>query len=146
MNLAETHRLPHGVLRMDVLKHGQLVERIVEDNLVVDGAKSILAALLGGAVTGKSVTKIGFGTNGAAPTGSNTALTSAFVKNLGSPTYPTGTVVFPFTLATSEANGLAIIEFGLLTTDGTLFSRRVRGAAINKDNTISFSGSWTITF
>lgn len=146
MNQSELICLPKGVLRFDVFQHGLLIDSFVEENLIVDGAKGILANLLGGAVSGKSVTKIGFGTNGAAPAGGNTALTGAFVKSVGSPSYPGSAVVFPFTLGTSEANGLAIIEFGLLSTDGTLFSRRVRGTAINKDNTISFSGTWTITF
>lgn len=146
MNISEPARPPVGILILDVYRHGALIEHIVERNLIVDGAKGILASLLGGAVSGKSVTKIGFGTNGAAPVGSNTALTGAYTKAVGSPTYPTGGVAFPFTLGTSEGNGLAIIEFGLLTADDTLFSRRVRGSAIAKDNTISLAGTWTISF
>jgi len=153
MNMIERIPVPVGVLAVSVFRHadplgpGVLIDAWEEKNLIVDGAKSVLASLLGGAVTGKSVTQIGFGTNGAAPVGSNTSLTGAFVKNTGAATYPAASQVrFPFTLATTEGNGLAIIEFGLLTTDSTLFSRRVRGAAIAKDNTISFSGNWTISF
>lgn len=156
MHASDQVKMPTGVLVLDIFKHGErigrwrrkyLLERWDGKNLIVNGAKTQLAHLLGGDTTGRPVTKIGFGTNGAAPNVSNTALTGAFVKNTGTATYPTSTQVqFPFTLLTSEANGLSIIEFGLLSTDNTLFSRRVRGSAIVKDNTISFSGTWTISF
>ena len=146
MKISESPTRPVGILRLDIYRHGDLEDSVFERNLIVDGSKSILASLLGGAVSGKSVTKIGFGTNGTSPVGSNTALTGAYVKSVGSPTYATGGVTFPFTLGTSEGNGLSIIEFGLLTSDNTLFSRRVRGSAIVKDNTISLAGSWSIQF
>jgi len=157
MRASDQVNAPTGVLVLNVFKHGRqvgrwvsrkrLIERWDGNNLIVNGSKAQLAHLLAGDTTGRPVTQIGFGTNGAAPNVNNTALTGAFVKNTGTPTYPTSSQVrFPFTLLTSEANGLAIIEFGLLCTDNTLFSRRVRGAAINKDNTISFSGTWTISF
>jgi hypothetical protein len=152
MKIGEHIPMPTGTLRLNVFKHdrpdgpGRLIDSIVERNLIVDGAKNILSALLGAGTSAKIVTKIGFGTDGTAPTGSNTGLTGAYVKSLGTPTYPAGAVTFPFTLGTSEANGINIIEFGLLTTDNTLFSRRVRSSAIAKDNTLSFTGTWTIQF
>ena len=145
--IQERVSLPVGILRYDVFLNGELIESVEENNLIVDGAKGVLSALLGGSVSGKSVTKIGFGTNGTAPVGDNTALTGAYVKAVDSVTYPTSTSVqFNFSLGTSEANGTAIIEFGLLTADNTLFSRRVRSSAINKASDISFVGTWTIQF
>lgn len=156
MHATEQLSMPRGVLVLNVWKHGELAGRIVDrhlierwdgKNLIVNGAKTQLAHLLGGDTTGRPITKIGFGTNGAAPNVNNTALTGAFVKAVSTPTYPAANQVrFPFTLLTSEANGISIIEFGLLSTDDTLFSRRVRTTAIVKDNTISFSGTWTISF
>lgn len=146
MEICERVEAPRGVLRYDVYRSGRLIEQCCEQNLIVAGSKGLLAGLLGGAVSNKSVTKIGFGTNGTAPVSGNTALTGAFLKAVGAPTYPAGAVTFPFTLDAGEANGLAIIEFGLLTADNTLFSRRVRATAINKAADISFIGSWTINF
>lgn len=147
MNMTDRPGLPIGVLELQIFRHGILVETWREQNLIVDGCKSVLASLLGGATSGKSVTKIGLGSNGAAPTGSNTSLTNLFSKTLSSVTYPlAGQVRFNFSIGTGDANGLSIMEFGLITADGTLVARRVRGSAIPKDNTISFTGSWTITF
>jgi len=145
--ISEHIGLPVGVLRYDVFRDGVLIETVEEKNLIVDGAKGVLSALLGGAVSGKSITKIGFGTNGAPPAAGNTSLTGAYVKAVDSVSYPsTSSVRFNFSLGTSEANGTAIIEFGLITADNTLFSRRVRSSAINKASDISFTGTWTITF
>lgn len=136
-----------GVISVDVYQRGVLVDQFVERNLIVDNAKLILSRLLGSGASGKVITQIGFGTSGAAPASSNTGLTGAYLRALSSPTYPaTNQVRFPFTLGTSEANGMAILEFGLYSADSTLFSRRTRGTAINKDNTISLTGTWTISF
>lgn len=146
MEICDRVEAPTGILRYDVFRGGRLLESCCEKNLIVAGSKGLLAGLLGGDVANKSVTKIGFGTNGAAPSSGNTALTGAFLKTLGAPSYPAGAVTFPFVLEAADANGLAIIEFGLLTADNTLFSRRVRSTAINKAADISFVGSWTISF
>lgn len=146
MEISDRVDAPTGILRYDVYRRGLLIERFCETNLIVTGAKNMLAGLLGGAVTNKSVTKIGFGTSGTAPVAGNTALTGAYLKAVGAPTYPANAVTFPFTLDAGEANGLAIIEFGLLTANNTLFSRRTRSVAINKAADISFVGSWTIGF
>ena len=137
-----------GQFQLEVFREGELVERVDEPNLVVVGSKSALSRLIGGAFTGKNITTIGFGTSGTAPVAGNTVLTGAFTKPLdASPTYPASNQVrFAFSLATTEANGLAIMEFGLLTADGTLFARKVRASALNKDTDLSFSGSWTLTF
>lgn len=146
MHLTETVAAPVGTLRLKVFRHGRLIESWEARNLIVNGSKALLASLLGGAVAGKSITKIGFGTNGTAPAAANTALTGAFVKAVDAPTYAAGAVTFPFTLASGEANGVSIIEFGLLSADNTLFSRRVRATPIVKAADISFIGSWTIQF
>lgn len=137
-----------GRFVLDVYLRGKLIEHVDEDNLVVVGSKSALSRLIGGAFTGKNITTIGFGTSGTGLATGNAALTGAFTKPLDSaPTYPASNQVrFAFSLATTEANGLAIMEFGLITADSTLFSRKVRASALNKDTDLSFSGSWTLTF
>jgi hypothetical protein len=77
----------------------------------------------------------------------DTALTSPYVKNLAGAAYPQeGQVSFSWNLTTSEANGKAIMEFGLLTADGKLFCRRTRTTPINKESDISLEGTWTIIF
>jgi len=75
---------PKGVLRVDVYRLGVLQETIEEKNLIVNGAATVLANLVGGNVTNNSVTQIRFGTNGTAPVGGNTGLTGAFMKNVDS--------------------------------------------------------------
>ncbi len=122
------------------------IQSFEEKNLIVTQGKYNLAHLLGGNVTNRPVTQIGFGTDGTAPAAGDTALTGAFTKALGAVSYPTAnSVQWAWTLATSEGNGLAIQEFGLLCTNGDLFSRRVRDV-INKTSELEFEGTWTISF
>ena len=82
--------------------------------------------MLGGDVTGQSVTQIGFGTGAVVPVFANTSLTAgAFVKALDGHSYPaTNQVQFAFSLLTTEANGIAISEFGLLTAGSALYARK----------------------
>lgn len=153
MNLSinEYAQAPSGLFILNVYRNGDLIERVEEKNLIVNNSKPIHANLLGGNFTNNNVTRIGFGTNGTAPTAGDTALTGAYVKALDSVTYPvSGSVQFNFSLypATIDPGsvGLAILEFGLLTPTTVLYARKVRSAALNVNTDLSFSGSWTITF
>jgi hypothetical protein len=138
---------PTGRLIYDVYRRGQLVEHCDEKNLIVDNYRSLHAHLLGGDVTGRSVTQIGVGTNGTPPVGGNSALASQFAKDLDAHSYPAANQVrFDFSLASAEANGMDIFEFGLLTSNGTLYARRVRQSSLAKTVDISIVGSWIITF
>jgi hypothetical protein len=138
---------PRGEFILNVFRGSELIEQYRDKNLVVDSSKQVLAKLLGGTVTGNSVTQIGFGTSGTAPDVGNTSITNPFQKAIDSVTYPaTNQVSFNFSLGTGEANGKAILEFGLLTAAGALFARKVRAAALNKDTDITLSGSWVISF
>lgn len=140
-------RRPEGIFSLEVWRRGELIEVYEDENLVVDASKQQLARLIGGDVTNRSITKIGFGTSGTAPAAGNTTLTGAYVKALGSITYPTtNSVQFAFTLGTSEANGLSIMEFGLFTAGDILFARKTRAGAIVKDSDLSISGTWRINF
>lgn len=136
-----------GELCYEIRKGGRLVESVVGPNLVVVGSKTCLSRLVGGSVTGKQITTIGFGTSGTAPVAGNTALAGAFTKAVDSVTYPASNQVrFAFSLTTAEANGMAIMEFGLISGDGTLFARKVRSVAFNKESDMSVAGTWTLTF
>lgn len=138
---------PQGLLHLDIFRRGKLIEIYEDPNLIVDNYKLIHARLLGGDVTDRSVTQIGFGINGTAPAAGNTSLTDPFLKAVDAVVYPqTNQVRFDFSLGTAEANGKAILEFGLLNAAGTLYARKVRSAALNKESDITLSGSWLITF
>lgn len=140
-------KAPTGLFVLNVYRDGKLIDRIEEKNLIVDNSKLIHSRLLGGDVTNRSVTQFGVGTNGTAPAGGNTALTSSYIKALDDVSYPaTNQAQFDFSLLTSEANGKAILEFGLLTAGSMLYARKVRAVALNKESDISFAGSWTISF
>lgn len=146
MQLTDRQHRPGGVLDLTVYRSGQVFERWRDDNLVVDGARQMLAELVAGDGAGESITQIGFGTSDTPATPDDTSLTAAYVRNLVDHSYPEpGQVQFEFALNTSEANGITIKEFGLITSSGALFSRKVRGG-IEKNDDISLAGVWTITF
>jgi hypothetical protein len=138
-----------GILRYTVFKNGVPLEDVNDHNLIVTVGRTQIARLLAGNLTGKQVTKIAFGTNGTEPELSDTSIANAFTKNLIGSSYPAaGQVKFDWNLTTEEANGKAILEFGLICEDLTLFSRRIResGKPINKESDISLEGDWTIIF
>lgn len=148
MHLDETFvARPSGVLVLQAIRRGQVIEDWSDENLVVDNYKVTHARMLGGDTANRNVAKISLGTNGTPPAAGNTVITGAFSKALSSVVYPTPNQVrFSFSIGTAEANGLAIMEFGLLTAGDLLYARKTRSAALNKDSDISLTGTWTITF
>jgi hypothetical protein len=136
-----------GIFELTVFKNGKMIEHTREENLIVDGARVQMAHLIAGEVTNRQLAKIAFGTSGTAATVTDTVITNAFAKAVSGFTYPeAGQVKFSWNLTTAEDNGQAILEFGLLCADGTLFSRRTRTKSINKESDISMTGSWTIVY
>jgi hypothetical protein len=136
-----------GVFRMRIYRRGTLIEKYEDHNLIVDGARTAMARLVAGNGTGKNIDRIAFGINGGMPNPSNTSIVSPFTKNFDRISYPASNQVeFSWSLATTEANGKAISEFGLLCADNTLFSRKNRGTPINKDSDIAIEGQWVIIF
>jgi hypothetical protein len=143
----DLEKQPSGVLSYRVFRNGELIEEVEDNNLIVVGSQVTHARLLGGDVTNRSITQIGFGTNGTAAAFANASLTGAYTNNVAAPTYPaTNQVSFGFSLGTTEANGIAILEFGLLTAGGILYARKVRSTALNKASDITLSGTWVISF
>lgn len=135
-----------GKFYLEIVKNGVIIEKYTDNNLVVNGGRSSVMALLGSGTVAKQLTKIAVGTNGTAPAGGDTAITGAFTKSLGTVSFPTiSSVKFDFSILAGEANGIAIAEFGLLSTDDTLFARKTR-EVINKNSDIILNGSWTISF
>lgn len=146
MNLIDRYN-PTGKLELWVYKNGEFLEYYSDSNMILDVSRLNLAHLLGGHADGYAVTDIGFGTNPNGPTTTDTALTGSTVKALSSITYPVDnkSVAFNFVVAQGDMIGMDIREFGLLTSTGVLAARKTRGAFV-KDSTISFNGTWTLTF
>jgi hypothetical protein len=134
-----------GEFRMRVYRRGVLIEEYEDRNLIVNGARAAVARLIAGDGAGKNINRIAFGTSGAATSPDNTEITGAYTKNLIGHSYPmTGQVLFTWDLTTTEANGKAILEFGLLCADNTLFARKTRAKPLEKDLDISIEGEWLI--
>lgn len=147
--LHDTLNPPTGRLVYDVFKGGKLIEHVEENNLIVIESQPIHANLLGGNVTGNSLTKFGVGTNATPPVFGNTALTGQYQNALVGVSYPASNQVqFAFAMGSGDAPafGMAISEFGLLTPTGLLYSRKTRTTPLNFQSDISLSGSWTISF
>lgn len=148
-HLVDPHKAPTGHFRLWVRRRGVIVPELCMDekNLIVNGARTAHAHLLGGDVANRSITTIGFGTSGAAPNVADTGLTGAFTKAVAATSYPDAySVKFDFSLLAGEDNPQAISEFGLFTQGGALYARKIRSSPLNKDADLSFSGSWTISF
>jgi len=124
MRLADFFRQqPRGMFALDVYRRGVLIESVRRPNLIVNGSKAVMANLIGGTVTNNSITTIGYGTNGTAPVGGNTGLTSPFTKPVDSVTFPAaGQVQFNFSLLTTvkimEAHGLRVFDVEELKSHG----------------------------
>jgi hypothetical protein len=136
-----------GNFETRVFRSGRLVEVYEEHNLITSAARFQMTRLLAGDVSGRSIAAIAFGTNGTVPAETDTLIANQFVKSLDGFSYPeNGIVRFSWGLLTSENNGMAICEFGLLTADGTLFARKTRTNPLNKEPDISLEGYWDIIF
>jgi hypothetical protein len=138
---------PKGIFYMKLLRSGIVIEEYCDHNLVVDTAFFQMARLVGNDVLGRTITKVGFGTNGNPPQVSDTALSSQYLREVSGYTFPEdGKVQINWVLPPSENNDMAIREFGLFTQDGTLFARVVRAHVIHKEPDLSIEGIWTISF
>jgi hypothetical protein len=147
LNFFEKYKPVRGIFEFDVIKNGEVIKHVRDDNHIVDGARFQMAHLIGGDESDRQITTIAFGTNGTAPTDSDTTITNAFEKDISGHTYPeAGQVQFAWNLATTEDNGQAIMEFGLLCADGTLFARFVLTDPIYKQQAFALQGTWTIEF
>ena len=143
----DEHPPVKGILRYTVLKNGIPIEQVEDHNLIVTGARIQMAHLAAGDFTGRNIKKIAFGTNGTPPTLADTMITNAFSKNVLGFSYPEdGQVQIDWDLLVMEANGLAILEFGLITANGVLYSRRIRENPLHKESDISLEGQWTLIF
>ncbi len=136
-----------GVFEITVRKNGKVIEAYRDHNLIVNGARNQAARLFAGDGKGRAIAKIAFGTNGAEPTADDTELADVYTKDVSGFEFPgMGQVQTNWELGTGENNGMAIMEFGLLSADGTLLCRRIRSKPIHKEDDISIEGHWTWIF
>ena len=147
MRLHDTPEPPRGILDIQIFRQGLLIERFCDRNLIVDAGRAIQAQLLGGDVAGRPVASVAFGDNVTPAALGDTAISHRFIKPINGHGYPNATTVaFHFSLGADEANGLAIVEFGLITGNDTLYARKVRSGAILKENDLTLTGTWQILF
>lgn len=133
-------------------KTKQVLNKYEYENLVVNGGLDNLAKLLGGDTTnGKKIDTGAVGTSGTAAALTDTALTGAFTRALNGTTdyaavtYPAlGQVRFAYTILSTEANGTAINEVGLINTAGALNARKVLTTTVNKTSAIVLEIDWVI--
>jgi len=146
MLILEENSQIKGEFQARIYRKGKLVETIHESNLIVNGAKNQMARLVAGEFQGRNISKIAFGTNGTDPVLTDTIITNQFAKAISSYSFREGRILIEWELLVSENNGMPIMEFGLLTADGTLFSRKTRSNPIVKESDISIEGQWVIYF
>lgn len=146
MQVTETFPL-RGMFELIVKKDGKVIETHCDNNLIVNGARNQAARLFAGDGTNRAIAKIAFGTSGAAPVVTDMVITDSYTKAVSGFEYPDiGQVQTNWILNTDENNGMAIMEFGLLSADGTLLCRKVREKPINKEADISIEGHWKWIF
>lgn len=133
-----------GTLHLRVCSNGKETERSTEHNTVVTGGcNSAVRALAGN--DGSFINRVAVGTNGTAATENDREITQPVKVTVTKVEFPAErTVRFHFTFGYTEAVGMSIREFGLLTADGTLFSRKVR-QPIEKTADMTITGMWDIT-
>lgn len=134
-----------GSFSVDVIDNaGDVLEHYSDNNLVVTLGKTNAAKLLGGHADGKKISKIAVGTNATDPVVGDTAITGMYSKAIDGITYPdANSVLFSWSLDNAEANGMSIVEFGLLNDSNVLFARKVR-TAIAKTSAVRLVGTWKI--
>ena len=128
--------------------NGRLIESYTDNNLIVDGARDAMARLVsqGGSIGDRVITKHGVGTGTSPATPSDKNLTNPHYVDVLSFSYPSsGAVTFTFKLGADDANGMAITEYGLTCTDGSLFARKIR-SVITKQSDLIFEIAWTLKF
>lgn len=146
--MIEPLRPPSGKLRAKLFRHGRLVEAWESPNMAVVGSGLVNAQMVSGGTAAGPIAQIGFGSNAAAIAYGNTALSlDAYLKAVDGVTYPApNQAAFAISLSTFEANGQTIAEYGLLTAGGILYARLVRAAPLIKDQSMSFTATWTLSF
>lgn len=137
-----------GRVYIDVLYENGDTHRIVQDNVVTNNGRDRIAAIISqSSVVFPSHIAIGTGTTAVAVT--DTAMETEVDRNaLTATTDASGVVSYQAFFSKTEANGSTISEVGLFdaAAGGTMICHALLGATVAKDNTISITVTWTLTF
>jgi hypothetical protein len=151
---------PTGIVRIRLVERGRIIWTHEGRNLFVNAGRPALAALLGGDTTGEFAAAVGFGSGSAAPSVTDTALTSAaYYKALDSHSEDgNGSLTLNWSLTTADtgAQGITIQELAIFanhasaalpgTTAPTPMLARKTIAPIVFGAGMSISGTWTLSF
>lgn len=137
----------HGIFMMRVIdREGKVIREYSDHNMIVNTAREALAKLVSKGDQSKRITRFAVGTSDETPTPTDTVITGMYRNEIIGHTFPEpGVVTFKWQLGYEEANGMNIVEYGLLCEDDSLFARKTR-EAIYKANDIAFDGEWTVIF
>ncbi len=138
-----------GEFHINIYRRGKAIDKIEGHNLVVDVGRKRLAQLAAGKVSNYSesyITHIGVGSGSTAEDIGDTELEGQQLFPLTSVEVNGRDVQCNFYIASDEAVGLSIREFGLFCSDGTMFSHRVRQGVIEKLEDIEIRGYWILHF
>jgi hypothetical protein len=130
---------------LTVRKNGKVIERWEDHNLIVDGARQLMAKMAAGIVS-TSITDLGVGSGNAPETVDDTALKNGVLIPIKTRTVNDKQARFDFFIGTDQANGINIREFGLFTANGTMFAHRVRDRSLEKADDLTIEGYWEINF
>jgi len=148
----------HGKLSYTVYRNKAPIERFEDSNLIMDAMRFKMIRIIAGDlledaesdIAGLAINHIEIGTNRGGLSSGNTEITGPFPIAIKGHEYPgvgqaRHFVRFLWELLESEANGMAISEFGLVTDDGSLFARRTRERPLYKESDISIEGEWVVS-
>jgi hypothetical protein len=113
-------------------------------NLVVNSGYEFITKILA-ELSGPYIAQIAVGENGDPAQASDTSLTNPEMFGFTTVSYPYARAIrFDFQIAYSDCAGKTIREFGLITSDGRLFARKIRSEPIEKTTHFSIVGKWEL--
>lgn len=145
MKITDPIRRPRGILHLTAYDpQGRELWRDKGQNLIVHAGYEALADCFTGNADA-AVSHIEVGTRGDIPIPADAEITDPV--RIDATITSKGAIGFrlDFTIGYAMANGMQIREFGIITADGRLFSRKVR-AAIEKTDAMTIVGQWDIDF
>ena len=134
-----------GEFHVSVRRRGKVIDEFGDHNLVVNSGRVRLAELAAGK-SDRYITQIGIGSGSSAEQEDDTALEEQQLYPLSASSVDGRDARFDFIIGENDANGLAIREFGLFCSDGTMFTHRVRRGVIEKESDIELHGYWILHF
>lgn len=141
-----------GEFHVEICRGGKVIDEFGDHNLVVNSGRARLAELAAGK-SGAYITQIGLGSGGEEEQESDTELEAQHLFPLSASSVDGRDARFDFVIGADDANGLAIREFALFCSDGTMFSHRVRRnsatgvpSVIEKESDIELHGYWILHF